>query len=89
MLAVGASCGRSSPKRRIENGLGVGELLSDLRKGAKVIESKAPADMMDYETQTIPTVAALLKKSTDRLDDFTRECFAYLGPFARNPRLLI
>jgi len=66
-------------------GWGVGELLSDLRKGAKVIESKAPADMMDYETQTIPTVAALLKKSTDRLDDFTRECFAYLGPFAPKP----
>jgi nucleoside phosphorylase len=66
-------------------GWGVTELLKELRAGAKLIEAKAPADMMDYETQTIPTVAALLKKSTDRLDDFTRDCFAYLGPFAPKP----
>jgi len=60
---------------------GVADLLKDLREGAKLIEAKAPADMMDCETHTIPTVAALLKKSTDRLDDFTRDCFAFLGPF--------
>jgi nucleoside phosphorylase len=66
-------------------GWGVADLLNDLRTGAKLIESKAPADMMDYETETIPTVAALLKKSTDRLDDFTRDCFAFLGPFAPKP----
>jgi nucleoside phosphorylase len=66
-------------------GWGVADLLKDLRTGAKLIEAKAPTDMMDYETQTIPTVAALLKKSTDRLDDFTRDCFAFLGPFAPKP----
>lgn len=66
-------------------GWGVAELLNDLREGAKLIEAKAPSDMMEYETQTIPTVAALLKKSTDRLDDFTRDCFAFLGPFAPKP----
>jgi nucleoside phosphorylase len=66
-------------------GWGVADLLKDLREGAKLIEAKAPADMMDYETQTIPTVAALLKKSTDRLDDLTRDCFAFLGPFAPKP----
>jgi hypothetical protein len=66
-------------------GWGVADLLKDLREGAKLVEAKAPADMMDYETQTIPTVAALLKKSTDRLDDFTRDCFAFLGPFAPKP----
>lgn len=66
-------------------GWGVADLLNDLREGASLIEAKAPADMMDYETETIPTVAALLKKSTDRLDDFTRDCFAFLGPFAPKP----
>jgi nucleoside phosphorylase len=66
-------------------GWGVADLLKDLRKGAKLIEAKAPADMMDYETETIPTVAALLKKSTDLLDDVTRDCFAFLGPFAPKP----
>lgn len=66
-------------------GWGVADLLKDLREGARLIEAKAPADMMDYETETIPTVAALLKKSTDRLDDFTRDCFAFLGPFAPKP----
>ena len=66
-------------------GWGVRDLLNDLRTGAKLIEAKAPADLMDYETETIPTVAALLKKSTDRLDNFTRDCFAFLGPFAPKP----
>lgn len=66
-------------------GWGVADLLNNLREGASLIGAKAPADMMDYETETIPTVAALLKKSTDRLDDFTRDCFAFLGPFAPKP----
>lgn len=66
-------------------GWGVTDLLKDLREGAKLIEAKAPADMMDYESETIPTVAALLKKSTDRLDIHTKDCFAFLGPFAPKP----
>jgi nucleoside phosphorylase len=66
-------------------GWGVADLLTDLREGAGLIEAKAPADMMDYETETMPTVAALLKKSTDRLDNSTRDCFAFLGPFAPKP----
>lgn len=66
-------------------GWGVTDLLKDLREGARLIKEKAPADMMDYESETIPTVAALLKKSTDRLDDYTRDCFAFLGPFAPKP----
>jgi hypothetical protein len=66
-------------------GWSVKELLIQLRTGARIIEQKAPADRADLETQTIPTVAALLKQSTDRLDQFTRDCFAYLGPFAPKP----
>lgn len=34
---------------------------------------------------TTPKIAALLQESTDLLDDFTRDCFAYLGAFAPKP----
>jgi hypothetical protein len=33
----------------------------------------------------LPTVQALLQKSTDALDHLTRDCFACLGPFAPKP----
>ncbi|TVM03114.1 MAG: hypothetical protein CV087_06815 [Candidatus Brocadia sp. WS118] len=66
-------------------GWGVQELLAELREGAPILEAKAPADRIDLETQTIPTVAVLLQKSTDRLDEQVRECFAYLGAFAPKP----
>jgi len=60
-------------------------LLDELRNGAKLLELKAPADRIDLEKQTIPTVAILLQKSTERLDEKTQECFAYLGAFAPKP----
>ncbi|NUO79200.1 hypothetical protein HUU05_03915 [candidate division KSB1 bacterium] len=66
-------------------GWGVTELLKDLREGSKLLTEKAPADRIDLETGTTPTVAALLKKSTDRLEEQIRECFAYLGAFAPKP----
>jgi len=70
----------------VEAGLwSVTELLTELREGSKIIQEKAPADRMDYEKQTIPTVAVLLKRSTDRLDEHTRDCFAFLGAFAPKP----
>lgn len=64
---------------------GVKDLLAELQEGKMIIESKAPADRMDYEKETIPTVAALLKKSTDRLNEHARDCFAFLGAFAPKP----
>jgi hypothetical protein len=64
---------------------GVVDLLKDLQAGKALIEAKAGASLMDLENETIPTVATLLRKSTDRLDEFTRQCFAYLGPFAPKP----
>jgi hypothetical protein len=66
-------------------GWGVREMLIELRSGADIIKQKAPADRADLETQTIPAVATLFKQSTDRLDRFTRDCFAYLGAFAPKP----
>jgi hypothetical protein len=72
-------------------GFGVIELLTELREGAKnyegakLLAAKAPADRVDLASETTPTVAVLFKKSTDRLDDLTRDYFAYLGAFAPKP----
>lgn len=63
----------------------VKDLLSELRSGSAIIQSTAPADRADVETLTIPTVAALFRQSTDRLNPICRKRFAYLGPFAPKP----
>jgi hypothetical protein len=62
---------------------GVADLLKEITDGAAVIKAEAPADRVEGEH--IPTVTALLKKSTDVLDEHTRDCFAYLGAFAPKP----
>jgi hypothetical protein len=66
-------------------GFGVIELLNEIREGVRLLESQAPADRAEINEDTIPTVAVLLQKSTDRLDEVTLECFAYLGAFAPKP----
>jgi len=67
----------------------VERLLLDIRSGAKaILEALAPADMADLVSQTTPSVAALLRKSTEYLDDVTRDRFAYLGSFAPKPAVL-
>ena len=68
-----------------KKGWGVTDLLKELKEGAKIINSKAPNDLIDLEKQTIPTVATLFQKSTARLDEQIRDCFAFLGPFAPKP----
>jgi hypothetical protein len=62
---------------------GVADLLKEITEGAAVIKAEAPADRV--EGANIPTVTALLQKSTDVLDEHTRDCFAYLGAFAPKP----
>jgi hypothetical protein len=66
-------------------GFGVTDLIKELREGAALLEAKAPADRTDLANETTPTIAVLLQRSTDRLDDPTRDCYAYLGVFAPNP----
>lgn len=66
-------------------GFGVTQLIDELRQGARLLEATAPADRADLVTETTPTIAALLQKSLDRLDDATKECYAYLGVFASKP----
>jgi len=45
----------------------------------KLLDAPAPLDRKGREDKTPPTVAALLKRSTDRLDKTMRERFATLG----------
>lgn len=66
-------------------GWGVTDLLTELREGTKLLTAAAPADRIDVAQETAPTVAVLLRYSTDRLDEATRERFAYLGAFAPKP----
>jgi len=66
-------------------GFDVAELLTELKQGAKLLEANSPADRADLANETTPSVAALLQKSTNRLDALTRDCFAYLGVFAPKP----
>ncbi|MEI8305701.1 MAG: NB-ARC domain-containing protein [Chloroflexales bacterium] len=68
-----------------ELGFGITDLLHDIREGARLIEAQAPADRAEIANETTPTVAALLKKSTDRLNAHDLDCFAYLGAFAPKP----
>lgn len=64
-------------------GLSVADLIEGIREGAKLLPEQAPLDRA--EGDTLPTVQALLRRSTDELDELSRDCFAYLGPFAPKP----
>lgn len=70
-------------KAEARAGLNVVKLIESIRKGTQVLEEVAPIDRA--EGTVLPTVRALLQKSTDALDDLTRDCFACLGPFAPKP----
>lgn len=67
-----------------DNGWGVDNLLTRLREGTDLLEARAPVDRAE-PGHTVPTVRALLRTSTDRLDEETRLRFAYLGAFAPKP----
>jgi hypothetical protein len=70
-------------RREYKKGWGIEGLIEEINDGAKILEAKAPPDRA--EKGQIPTVQALLKKSTDLLSDRIREYFAYLGAFAPKP----
>jgi hypothetical protein len=67
------------------HGKNIPEFLLELQQGAKLIKAQAPSDRSDLIQNSTPTVAALLKKSTDYLDSETEERFAFLGAFAPKP----
>jgi DNA-binding SARP family transcriptional activator len=64
-------------------GWGIEDLLSELREGTKLLAAHPPSDVA-YQ-QASPTIAALLRKSTDLLSVEMRARFIYLGMFAPKP----
>src|SRR5262249_19589133 len=56
-----------------------------LSSEATLLIQRAPDDRFDPKTGTTPTVQLLLKKSTDRLSEASRQSFACLGAFPPNP----
>jgi DNA-binding SARP family transcriptional activator len=65
-------------------GWGIDKLLDELR-GTSLLQAQAPNDMTASGRDASPTVAALLRRSTDALEVPTRERFALLSLFAPKP----
>lgn len=80
-LAIHVVAGQLKAEEKL--GLDVADLIVSLREGAGMLAQKAPLDRS--ENGATPTLAALLRRSTDGLDEHTRECFAFLGAFAPKP----
>lgn len=81
-------------RREAGMGFDVAESINEICAGtARLIEEDAPPDRVvekgapgdSRETSTRPSLRALLQRSTERLDEHTRECFAFLGAFAPKP----
>lgn len=70
-------------RREIKRGWGIEDLIEEIKEGAKILEAQAPPDRA--ENGEIPTVQALLRKSTDMLSEEMREYFACLGAFPAKP----
>jgi hypothetical protein len=81
-LALHVAAGLLRTEARL--GWGVSELIEKIRKGTEIIDKAAPKDRIGKDG-VIPSVASLLNRSTDVLDEQTRDCFIYLGAFAPKP----
>lgn len=66
-------------------GLGVADLIAQIEKGEALLAATVPPDLADLVDLTTPTVAALLGRSTDALEDYERERFGRLGVFESGP----
>jgi hypothetical protein len=65
-------------------GWGVTDLIEKIREGTELINKQAPKDRIEKDG-SIPSVRALLQRSTDVLDEQTRDCFICLGAFPPKP----
>jgi len=72
-------------RAEINMGWNIIDLLDDLRKGTKLLNTTAPPDRVNHYERTPPTVAALLQRSIERLEASMQEKFAILGVFAPKP----
>jgi hypothetical protein len=64
-------------------GWGVYELIEELKAGDAILIKAPPEDRLDGGSS--PTVAALLRKSTDLLSSTAKDCYSLLGVFAPKP----
>jgi hypothetical protein len=71
-------------RSEVNLGWGVTGLIERIREGTELINRQAPKDRIEKDG-TIPSVRVLLQRSTDVLDDQTRESFICLGAFAPKP----
>jgi hypothetical protein len=73
-------------RAELARGWNVSKLLDNLRRdSATVLNAQAPLDAAFSPGEVSPTVAALLRRSTDCLESVIRKRFAYLAPFAPRP----
>jgi DNA-binding SARP family transcriptional activator len=66
-------------------GWGIEQLLAELQVGSRLLEEQAPSDLRSVSHESTPTVAALLRRSTNSLDPASLTRFAMLGYFAPKP----
>jgi hypothetical protein len=66
-------------------GWGIRDLLAELRDGARLLSAQPPSEVAVVGRDTSPTIAALLKRSTEALEVETRQQFALLGLFVPKP----
>lgn len=71
-------------RSEVNLGWGVTDLIKRIREGTELINRQAPRDRIEKDGN-IPSVKVLLQRSTDVLDEQTRESFIYLGAFAPKP----
>jgi DNA-binding SARP family transcriptional activator len=66
-------------------GWGVNNLLQELHAGVSLLEAQVPGDLVKLGLERSPTIAALLRRSTDTLEPDMQERFAMLGVFVPKP----
>jgi hypothetical protein len=71
-------------RSEVSLGWGVTGLIERIREGTELINRQAPRDRIEKDGN-IPSVKVLLQRSTDVLDEQTRESFICLGAFAPKP----
>lgn len=72
-------------RAEIRCGFSIKDLLQSLFEEKKLLEAEAPFDHLDTKNGNIPTVSALMKKSTDLLEETAQSYFASMGAFAAKP----
>ena len=70
---------------QVNVGFGVRELMNKLMTDSVSLGAEVPLNYHDLIYETTPTIAALFMTSIDQLDEYTRECYGYLGVFAPKP----